>query len=212
MYDVYDRHGEDIAAKESVKVKVWLSRGHHFFFQCHNDLYGEADGFSNAVDESQITLFCDKIPGLAAIYPTTDNVDFEFKPLKCTEIGAFTLDPAEEADFNSMCVSRAATKDPSVNMLDSSSYFNITRSAVFEEIYFRGEHALAKATEKTVSPARVPAKKCEVTAEPTGEYNAIELKEDETTLASLAFTCGDTGFNDVSIPMEDEEACESTMQ
>ena len=58
-------------------------------------------------------------------------------------------------------------------------------------------------------PAKVPAKKCEVITEPNGEYNIIELKEDETTLDGLAFECRDTGFNDVSIPMEDDESCEA---
>ena len=57
-----------------------------------------------------------------------------------------------------------------MNVLDSYSYFNITRSAVFEDIYFRGEHALAQPTVKTIHPAYVPTKKCEVVAEPTGEH------------------------------------------
>ena len=98
---------------------------------------------------------------------------------------------------------------PHINVLDSNSYFNITRSAVFEDIYFRGEHALAHATVKTVHPANVPAKKCEIVTEPDGNYTIIDLKEDETTLANLAFECRDAGFNDVSIPMEDEQDCET---
>ena len=93
-------------------------------------------------------------------------------------------------------------------MLDSYSYFNITRSAVFEDIYFRGEHALAQPTVKTVHPAYVPARKCNIIAEPTGEYVKIELESDETASANFNFECSDTGFQDVSIPMEDDEECE----
>ena len=165
-----------------------------------------------------ITLFCDELDALSALYPTTDNVNFEFKPMKCSHKSTFTLSAADALTFDDICVDDndsnwSPDSGPVINVLDSNSYFNITRSAVFEDIYFRGEHALAQATDKTVSPAYVPAKKCTVNVEPTGEYDPIDLTAaDASTLGGLAVTCGDSAFNDVSIPMQDEETCESTPQ
>ena len=193
----------DLASKKSVDVTVWLSSGNHFFFTCNKDLHGEPDGFFDQVDTSKVTLFCNEIDGLQAVYPTTDNVNFKFLPMNCTQW---------RSQYPDICVEDNDSRwspeiGPTINVLDSNSYFNITRSAVFEDMYFRGEHALAQATLKSVHPAKVPAKKCKIVTEPDGTYTAIELEPIAEALANLEYECKDIGFNDVSIPMEDEETC-----
>ena len=62
----------------SVKVNVWMGKGDHFFFQCQstNSDYG-------LNDKTKITEFCKEMDSLYAIYPTTDNVDFNFAPMYC---------------------------------------------------------------------------------------------------------------------------------
>ena len=70
--------------------------------------------------------------------------------------------------------------------------------------------------------AFVPAKKCEVNIDPTGtdfesrpsgEHTPIILTEVPATLADgLPFECKDEGFVEATIPMLDEEVCDSTVQ
>jgi hypothetical protein len=65
----------------------------------------------------------------------------------------------EDADGNIM------TEKPIVHVLDSQSYFNITREATFQDIEFRGEQALVEATVATYSDTfynKIPVKKCTV--------------------------------------------------
>jgi len=70
--------GLEATKKLSVKVNVWLGKGDHFFFQCH-------ESSNNYAGSTAVTHFCDSAQNLnlQAFYPPTDNVEFVFRPLIC---------------------------------------------------------------------------------------------------------------------------------
>ena len=82
-----------------------------------------------------------------------------------------------------------ANERPVVAVMDSESYFNITRGATFSDLIFRGDYGLLR--DKSNNEAKQMIKSCEID----------ESKEDEfSKYKALAFTqstkekCVETGF------------------
>ena len=82
-----------------------------------------------------------------------------------------------------------ANERPEVAVMDSESYFNITRGATFSDIIFRGDYGLLR--DKSNNEAKQMIKSCEID----------EMGEDEfSKYKALAFTestkkkCVETGF------------------
>ena len=127
-----------------------MGKGDHFFFQCYstNSDYG-------VNDKTQITAFCAEMDSLDAIYPTTDNVDFNFAPMYCENVDNplypqfQNLSTADKNAIIAMCIpinwvlKNFGDPGPRIHVLDNHSYFNVTSSMSFESIEFRGENALA---------------------------------------------------------------------
>jgi len=87
---------------------------------------------------------------------------------------------------------------PIVAVMDSESYFNITRGATFTDIIFRGDYGLLR--DRSSSGTKQMIKSCEID----------ELEESEfTKYKPLAFTsatknnCVETGFQEASIDITD---------
>jgi hypothetical protein len=94
----------DLRMYTEVDVTVYLTSGDHFLFSCHKDFF---EDYSKEIDESEVTLFCDNIFSLQALYPTSDNVNFVFKSMLCMEKDDKfpNLSETEEAFFDEHCVS-----------------------------------------------------------------------------------------------------------
>lgn len=172
----------------SVKANVWMGKGDHFFFQCQSS---NSDYTGN--DPTKITQFCSEIESLEAIYPTTDNVDFNFAPMYCENVDNPSypqfqnLSLADKTAITAYCIhinwnlQNYGDPGPRIHVLDNHSYFNVTSSMSFESIEFRGENALAylPATAAAFPLNTIPLRLCQVLdadeAKITGKYTKVVL-------------------------------------
>lgn len=83
-------------------------------------------------------------------YPKTDNVNLEFRSYSCQSIAAKKTDKAlfDLAWFYSVCTdlsSTAKTDERAVVHVNAPEfYFNITKSAVFQDVIFDGINAFSQ--------------------------------------------------------------------
>ena len=167
-----------------------MGKGDHFFFQCQstNSDYG-------LNDKTKITEFCAEMASLDAIYPTTDNVDFNFAPMYCEnfdnplypQLKNQNLSTADKDAIKAMCIpinwvlENFGDPGPRIHVFDNHSYFNVTSSMSFESIEFRGENALAylPATAAAFPLNTIPLRLCQVLdadeAKITGKYSKVVL-------------------------------------
>ena len=162
------------ASKNGIDAYIWLYAGDHFLFSCATE--SEADFDST----SDIANFC-ALEELHVRYPVFYDINFIVKPAYCEssyysseDLDTLT-DGMLDTDFfkiNGQCAEQVEdengniiTEKPIVHVLDSQSYFNITREATFKDIEFRGEQALVEATVTTYEDTyynKIPVKKCSV--------------------------------------------------
>ena len=83
----------------------------------------------------------------------------------------------------------------------------------FENVIFRGENALARVVDASVSLthpplATLPVKKCSATT-PDGTHTELVLALDSSAPTALdgLYECKDSGFQAASVPLEDSESC-----
>ena len=169
----------------SVKATIWLTKGDHFFFQCAQTLDEDIE-----VKELQYDILC-RLDSLKARYPATDNVDITFKPLYCNSITAQQLinelGNISEEEGNELCVNiedfrdqedhaensqstsspseAAAAAKPIIYIKSPHFYFNITKSATFENIIFDGIDAFSHIVldeDKSIANLYWPERQCEL--------------------------------------------------
>lgn len=137
-----------------VTATLFLTKGAHFFFQCDKKVnyertQQEINTNKTAKDSKplQHDIFC-SLDSLMAQMPLTDNVNLIIKPMSCDDLNAKrTKDATANINwFQGNCVDMKNGKDqrPIVYVNDASFYFNITKSAVFENLIFDGINAFAK--------------------------------------------------------------------
>ena len=172
---------------QKVTVTVTLEKGDHFFFSCHKDLYAS---YSATYSSSDFTDLCQGVPALRQISPPADNFEFIFNA--------------------------AETTGTVVNVLDSYVNFNITGSMTFNNIEFRGEHALAVPSRAPLAHpplATLPIKKCEVQTAPDGSHKQLFLLSSEAVSYLVnRFKCTDSGFQEATVPMTAKESCVQGVQ
>ena len=125
-------------------VNVYLGPGNHFFYTCNLE-----EGSSSCDD-----LHCNE--QLINYYQVTDNIIFNFKPLREADFDTAALE-AHYANFTDAVYSSAyssasqteykkltvdAGERPTIVVMDNEAHFNITRGATFEDIIFRGDYGM----------------------------------------------------------------------
>ena len=113
-----------------VNATIWLTQGDHFFMYC-----------DELIRQDQLQpLGMNVLCGLRTMqngYPRTDNVNLVVKALKCDEVLPLeTFVGNTTSDLKVGCV--GAKEKPVIHVSDNSQYFNITKSAVFQDVIFDG--------------------------------------------------------------------------
>ena len=164
----------------SVTVNVWVGRGTHWLFNClEGDLEGQAaEGVSNACDHELMQFR----------YPQTNNVILNVKALDCQlqksyfrKLSAFGTPDL----FTANCVQVGKGAKPEIRLQSKHTYFNITRSALFENLDFTGADLLATPAGSVPCPHLevTPVTKCEIT-------NPSPMWQEPSISKTAAFTCG----------------------
>lgn len=132
-----------------VSATIWLSKGDHFFFFCDEVL--EA-GAKAALDHNALCA----LQSMKTSYPPTDTVNLHIRALRCDSIEAQETPRAsyDRRWFYSQCVPKteSPTADggtsvdhrPVIYVNGAEFYFNITKSAIFEDVIFDGVNAFGE--------------------------------------------------------------------
>ena len=143
------------------------------------------------------------------------------------------MPPTDNVDF----VVTASGGLPTIHVLDSYYNFNVTKSLSFENIAFNGASALATRVPSATAPthpplATIPIKKCTLvpvqrcdslpnescatTGEPTqetwGSYKELQFSLSSVSALASKYTCTDSGFDKVSVPMKARETCTENVE
>ena len=126
-----------------MNATIWLTKGNHFFFFC--DTFKTEPQEFGPLQKGKLCM----LESLVAEYPLTDNVNLAIRSYKCDSTAAKNTSRAREdlAWFYSVCSNlgpEAMSDERAVVHVNSAAFFfNITRSAVFEDLVFDGINAFA---------------------------------------------------------------------
>jgi hypothetical protein len=120
-----------------VNATIWLTKGNHFYFSCLDFISDDsAEG-----DPLNHDAYC-QLQSMKIAYPKTDNIDLKVRALRCDSVEAQLLPKSKEDQrwFYEQCIyySSSADERPVVYVNSNNFYFNITKSATFEDIIFDG--------------------------------------------------------------------------
>ena len=181
---------------KEVNATIWLLTGDHFFFFCsevaENPMnIGEAGSGAPLLHNNLCAL-----ESMKASYPKTDNVNLVVRALACDSPEGRALDRArlDKRWFYTNCVkqqNKTHDERPVIHVNGPDFYFNITKSAVFEDVIFDGINAFGEvftlqtaggqqARKEITKVPYWPMKMCEL-AKPTG----FEAEEGSTVLLDL---------------------------
>lgn len=131
-----------------VNATVWLTKGDHYLFACDKKIEFPFDASSASYVPLKHNVLC-SMDSLVASYPKADNINIHVRALRCDSEEAKKVDQAaNNLDwFNNAC-----SNDGKVDVVDTRPVlhlnhptfnFNITRSAVFQDVIIDGLNAFA---------------------------------------------------------------------
>ena len=139
-----------IASKyKEVNATIWLLKGDHFFFFCDEVVEDPTStGKAGSSAPLQHNSLC-ALESMKASYPKTDNVNLAVRALACDSPEGRALDRArlDKRWFYTNCVkpqNKTHDERPVINVNGPDFYFNITKSAIFENVIFDGINAFGE--------------------------------------------------------------------
>ncbi|CDW73143.1 UNKNOWN [Stylonychia lemnae] len=204
---------------QKYNATIWLMKGDHFFFYCN--------GVTKFDPQQPVQLeFCNP-ESMQNSYIKSNNVYLNVRALSCEKLSSIGYTFVGGGELKEYCIFLNGFEEfPKLYINSNMFYFNITRYAYFENVFFDGSNQYGQVLINVITPngvtnqikieneklSIIPFKKCDVNEDSSNSQNRISFSENQKQILVKGLKVNLTCVNNeqdklVSQPNTSSDAC-----